>query len=48
LAGLSYALALGWTVKEACVLANTCGGCAAGHIGVRVVNREEIIQELEA
>lgn len=47
LAGLSYALALGWNLHEACVLGNICGGCAAGHIGVHVVNREEVFRELE-
>jgi D-beta-D-heptose 7-phosphate kinase/D-beta-D-heptose 1-phosphate adenosyltransferase len=48
LAGFAYALANGWQDDEACVVGNACGACAASHLGVHAVTRDEVKAELKA
>ena len=47
IAGLAYAMALGWPLFQACRLAVAAGACAYDHTGVYSVQREDLQRELQ-
>jgi D-beta-D-heptose 7-phosphate kinase/D-beta-D-heptose 1-phosphate adenosyltransferase len=48
IAGLAYALSLGWPLFQACRLAVAAGACAYDHTGVYSVQREDLVKELKS
>lgn len=48
IAGLAFALSLGWPMDKACRLAVAAGACAYDHTGVYSVTRADLEKELES